>query len=145
MAKLIKVYADSQLVECPEKWEAHKGIVSECTVYESSDKAGKFWFYLIGDLGDSYTYFHCSPGSMEHDEENHLLTFDTGSGSHYVVSIGEEKPEDYQPAYVVGHGEAAMVVDPKAHVVAYQEPELKPSGKVEVVPEPGTDQAEDAE
>ena len=60
MPKLVKVYSDAQLVECPEKWAAHKGIMSECTIYESTTEPGKYWFYLIGDLGDSYTYFQNS-------------------------------------------------------------------------------------
>ena len=136
MPKLVKVYSDAQLVECPEKWAAHKGIVSECTIYESTTEPGKYWFYLIGDLGDSYTYFHCSPGEMKTDETGHKLLFDTRSGSHYEVSVGEEKPADYQPAYVIGSGEGAVIVDPKVHSVAFRaSDEVAEPVKVSDIPE----------
>ena len=136
MPKLVKVYSDAQLVECPEKWAAHKGIMSECTIYESTTEPGKYWFYLIGDLGDSYTYFHCSPGEMKTDEMGHKLFFDTRSGSHYEVSVGEEKPADYQPAYVIGSGEGAVIVDPKVHSVAFRaSDEVAEPVKVSDIPE----------
>ena len=122
MPKLISVYVGCEIIECPDEWEAHKGHIGECSVYESEKRSpGKRWFYFIYDNGDRIGYFHCGMADMEKDEENSTLTFISHGGEHkYVIKIGDKMPEDYLPYQVVGHGEDAVLIGPSGIPLAWE-------------------------
>ena len=121
MPKLISVYKDCEIIECPEECETHKGHVGECSVYESETKfPGKRWFYFVYDNGEHIGYFHCGMAEMETDEETSTLTFVSRGGEHtYVIKVGEQMPEDYLPYRVSGHGDEAVIISPSGIPVAW--------------------------
>ena len=110
MPKLISVHTNSEMVECPEKWNQYKNRKCECSIYASENKApGKYWFYVVFDENPySVDYFHCNLSDLTID--NGYASFDSISGSHYVIELGEEQPEDYVPYRVVGYGADAVLL-----------------------------------
>ena len=111
MAKLVSVHTNSELVECPPKWDMYKGRSVECSIYESENShPGMRWFYIFDDAGDSVSYFHCNLADTEYDDATGTVTFDTLSGSRYVIELGDEQLEGYRPYMVVGRGADAVIV-----------------------------------